>query len=66
MLNQFSYRKISGQHSEWKRHRWMKIKTKILKQGLNSQLNVVKRLPEKVQGWDITCFIVENINEIMV
>ncbi|XP_057302207.1 uncharacterized protein LOC130636487 isoform X2 [Hydractinia symbiolongicarpus] len=57
-------RLIRDQQMEWKRHRWHKIKTKLLKRGLDAQYDIIRRLPDKAHGWDVTLSLIEMINEL--
>lgn len=57
---------VKTQQDEWKRHRWIKIKTKLLKRGLDGQYDLVMKLPEEAHGWDVTMSIMEMINELTV
>ena len=59
-------RVIKEQQSEWKRHRWQRIKTKLLKRGLDAQYELVVKLPDRVHSWDVTLSLEEAINEFMV
>lgn len=62
----YPFRDIKEQHSEWKRRRWNKIKTKLLKRELEAQYDLVSKLPDEVQFWDVTLSIEEKINELLV
>ena len=65
-IHLFFGRLIKEQQADWKRHRWKKIKTKLLKRGLEAQRELVRKLPDKTQYWDVTIGIQESINELMV
>lgn len=60
------FRLIKEQQNDWKRHRWHKIKTKLLKRGLEAQCELITKLPDKALCWDITSSMEESINELMV
>ena len=59
-------RVIKEQQTEWKRHRWQRIKTKLLKRGLDAQYELVVKLPDRAHSWDVTLSLEETINEFMV
>ena len=62
----FIFRVIKEQQNEWKRHRWQRIKTKMLKRGLDAQYDLVMKFPDRVHSWDVTLSLEETINEFMV
>ena len=57
---------MKTQQNEWKRHRWIKVKTKLLRRGLDGQYDLVMRLPDEAHGWDVTLSMIEMINELIV
>jgi len=57
---------IKEQQNDWKRHRWQRIKTKMLKRGLDAQYDLVMKFPDRVHSWDVTLCLEETINEFMV
>lgn len=59
-------RVIDERQSEWKRHRWQKMNTKILRDETNRQMSVVRGLPDDVFTWDVYMGLIESITNIQV
>lgn len=57
---------IDEQQSEWKRHRWQKMNTKLLWEETNKQMEIIKALPDDVLTWDMYIGINESITTIQV
>lgn len=59
-------RVIQEQHGEWRRHRWQKMNTRLLREETKKQVDAVKNLPEAVFSWDVFFGIHKSIMEIQV
>eukprot|EP00795_Rhopilema_esculentum_P016198 gene16198-7569_t len=55
---------IQEQQSDWKRHRWQKIRPKLLRKLLGQQEELLKQLPEKAIGWDVTIGVQQSIERM--
>lgn len=61
-----SFRLVQEQQTDWKRHRWQKIRPKLLRKLLTQQEDLVKQLPEKASAWDVTMGIQQSIQRMLV
>eukprot|EP00794_Sanderia_malayensis_P011161 gene11161-12333_t len=58
--------KIIQEHqNDWKRHRWQRIRPKLLRKLLVQQQDLVKQLPDKAFGWDVTIGVSLTIEDMM-
>lgn len=48
-----TWRAVQEQHTEWKRGRWQRINTKLMKKATEAQMDVVNALPVESNEWDV-------------
>ena len=48
-----TWRAVQEQHTEWKRGRWQRINTKLMKKATEAQIDVVTALPFESHEWDV-------------
>ncbi|XP_020627063.1 dynein beta chain, flagellar outer arm-like isoform X2 [Orbicella faveolata] len=48
-----TWRAVQEQHTEWKRGRWQRINTKLMKKATEAQIDVVTALPLESHEWDV-------------
>ncbi|XP_066025345.1 uncharacterized protein [Pocillopora verrucosa] len=48
-----TWRAVQEQHTEWKRGRWQRINTKLMRKATEAQTDVVTALPFEAHEWDV-------------
>lgn len=59
-------RAIQDQHTEWKRGRWQRINTRLMRKATDAQLEVIHSLPGESQEWDVYHGMEDSIWDIQV
>ena len=61
-----TWRAVQEQHTEWKRGRWQRINTKLMKKATEAQIDVVTALPVESHEWDVYVGMHHAILDIQV
>ena len=61
-----TWRAVQEQHTEWKRGRWQRINTKLMKKATEAQTDVVSALPFESHEWDVFVGMHHAILDIQV
>ena len=61
-----TWRAVQEQHTEWKRGRWQRINTKLMKKATEAQTDVVTALPFEAHEWDVFTGMHDAILDIQV
>lgn len=61
-----TWRAVQEQHTEWKRGRWQRINTKLMKKATEAQLDVVSALPDESNEWNVFIGMHQAILNIQV
>ena len=61
-----TWRAVQEQHTEWKRGRWQRINTKLMKKATEAQLDVVSALPDESHEWNVFIGMHQAILNIQV
>ena len=61
-----TWRAVQEQHTEWKRGRWQRINTKLMKKATEAQIDVVTALPFESHEWDVFVGMHHAILDIQV
>ena len=61
-----TWRAVQEQHTEWKRGRWQRINTKLMKKATEAQIDVVTALPFECHEWDVFVGMHHAILDIQV
>ena len=61
-----TWRGVQEQHTEWKRGRWQRINTKLMRKATEAQQDVVTSLPSKCHQWDVFIGMQQSVLDIQV